>query len=178
MRPNHHTRAGSGRPNLERHGVPMQATAVPAGLHVVVLAARFHAAVVDRLVDGALEALIAAGLTPAQLRVVPVPGAWELPLAAELAISEGCDAIVALGCVIRGETSHYDVIVNESARGLMDVGLKHRVPIANGVLACENEEQAWARAGGAQGNKGAEAAQAALAMAGLKNAARPAAELA
>lgn len=177
MRPNHHTRAGSGRPNLERHGVPVQAAPVPAGLSVVVLAARFNAAVVDRLVDGALEALIAAGLAPGQLRVVHVPGAWELPLAAELAVAEGCDAVVALGCVIRGETGHYDVIVEQSARGLMDVGLRHRVPVANGVLACADEDQAWARAGGAHGNKGAEAAQAALAMAGLR-AALPAAALA
>lgn len=167
MRPNHHTRAGSGRLNLERHGVAIVAPPARGELTVAVLAARFNAAVVDRLVEGALDALRAAGVDAARVRVIPVPGAWELPLAAELAVAAGCDAVIALGCVIRGETGHYGLIVDAATRGLMEVSLRHRIPVAHGVLACENEEQAWARAGGVHGNKGVEAAQAALAMAAL-----------
>jgi 6,7-dimethyl-8-ribityllumazine synthase len=132
---------------------------------VAVIASQFNGAVVDRLVDGAISALAARGLRDAQVALIRVPGAWELPLAARaVAEAEGADAIIALGCVIRGETSHYDVIVNESARGLAEVALQYGLPVANGVLACDSAEQALARAGGDSGNKGDEAAQAALDM--------------
>lgn len=165
MRQHHQTRAGAARPALDRHGVPLLAGVPPHGARIAVLASTFNGAIVDRLADGALDALREAGIAPADLLFVQVSGAWELPqLAARLAAAGRCDAIVAVGCVIRGDTSHYDVIVNESARGLMQVSIEHRLPVANGVLACEDEEQAWARAGGAGGNKGAEAAAAVLAL--------------
>ena len=136
------------------------------GLTIAIVAARFNAHIVDPLVDGAKATLKAHGVDPQHRLVVRVPGAWELPnVAAKLARSGKVDAIVALGCVIRGETSHYDVIVNESARGLMQVSVETGVPVANGVLACENEAQAVARAGGDEGNKGVEAALAALELA-------------
>jgi 6,7-dimethyl-8-ribityllumazine synthase len=172
MRQHHQTRAGTARPALERHGVPLLAGPPPAGARIGVLAATFNGAIVDRLADGALAALLGAGVAPTDVTLVQVPGAWELPqFAARLAASGRIEAIVALGCVIRGETSHYDVIVAESARGLMQVSIEHRLPVANGVLACEDEDQAWARAGGSAGNKGAEAAEAALLMLGALRAA-------
>jgi 6,7-dimethyl-8-ribityllumazine synthase len=139
-----------------------------ADLRVAIVAARFNAHIVDALVDGAKSALAAHGLAAEQRPVYRVPGAWELPAVAAMLSRDGrIDAVVALGCVIRGETSHYDVIVNESARGLMQVSVQSGMPVGNGVLACENEAQAHARAGGKEGNKGAEAALAALELAAL-----------
>lgn len=132
---------------------------------IVVVAARFNAVIVDRLVDGARSELARLGFADAEIEVFRVPGAWELPLAAQAAARAGADAVIALGCVIRGETGHYDVIVNESARGLMQAMLATGVAIANGVLAVENPNQAEERAGGAHGNKGAEAAAAAVELA-------------
>lgn len=154
--------------DLARFGVRALEAGAHAGARVAVVAARFNAPVVDRLLEGALAALAAAGVAPDRTLLVRVPGAWELPQAAQALAERGaCDAIVALGCVIRGETGHYDVIVNESARGLAEVALATGVPVANGVLACEDAAQALARAGGAAGNKGSEAAEAALAMCAL-----------
>jgi 6,7-dimethyl-8-ribityllumazine synthase len=135
---------------------------------IAVVASRFNDAVVDRLVEGALAHLEASGLAQDEILLMRVPGAWELPVAARaLALSGRCDAIVALGCVIRGETMHYELISNESARGLAEIATSTGVPIANGVLSCEDAAQALARAGGADGNKGEEAARAALEMAAL-----------
>jgi 6,7-dimethyl-8-ribityllumazine synthase len=163
MRQHHQTRAGSNRPNLERHEVAVTEPAVLGEVRIAVLASSFNGAIVERLTDGALGALLAAGIPRDKITYAQVPGAWELPQLAEgLARAGWHHAIVALGCVIRGETSHYDVIVGESARGLMHVALAHAMPVANGVLTCENEEQALARSGGSEGNKGADAAQAAL----------------
>lgn len=141
---------------------------------IAVIAARFNAVIVDRLVDGARKELGRLGFAEAEIEVLRVPGAWELPLAAQAAARRGADAVVALGCVIRGDTGHYDVIVNESARGLMDAMLATGVPIANGVLAVENPTQAEERAGGAHGNKGAEAAAAAVELAVLSRPRTPA----
>jgi 6,7-dimethyl-8-ribityllumazine synthase len=172
MRQHHQTRAGSARPNLERHGVAVVDGTASAGVRIAVLASTFNGAIVDRLADGALGALRAAGVPAEDILFVQVPGAWELPqLAARIAAAGRWQAIVALGCVIRGETAHFDVIVRESARALMDVSIARGLPVANGVLACEDEDQAWARAGGAEGNKGAEAAQAALDLLGVLRAA-------
>lgn len=162
--------AGSGQPDVDlaRFGVRDVAPRARDAARIAVVAARFNHGIVDRLVEGALAALEDHGVAPDSITLVRVPGAWELPQAAR-AIAQGgrADAIVALGCVVRGETSHYDVIVNESARGLMQVAIETGIPVANGVLACENEAQALARAGGDDGNKGAEAALAALEMASL-----------
>lgn len=141
------------------------------GMRIAIAAARFNAPIVDRLIDGALQALAAAGVAADAIVLVRVPGAWELPVVAHtLAETQGFDAIIALGCVIRGDTAHFDVISNESARGLMQVSLEHAIPVGNGVLACDNEQQALDRAGGVHGNKGAEAAQAALETLGVVSA--------
>jgi 6,7-dimethyl-8-ribityllumazine synthase len=130
---------------------------------VAIVAAQFNGAIVDRLVDGAIATLNKAGIASPGITLVRVPGAWELPVvASSLAQTMVFDGVIALGCVIRGETAHFDVIANESARGLMQVALEHDMPVTNGVLACENEQQAIDRAGGAHGNKGSEAAQALL----------------
>jgi 6,7-dimethyl-8-ribityllumazine synthase len=100
--------------------------------------------------------------------VLRVPGAWELPVLAKRLAHDGRHAvIVALGCVVRGETRHYEHVADECARGLMRVALDSGVPVLNGVLAVEDEADAWARAGGARGNKGADVALSAIEMAAL-----------
>jgi len=138
------------------------------GLRVAIIAAEFNAAIVVVLVVGARDALLAAGASPENLPVVRVPGAWELPLAALGLVDEGgYDGIVALGCVIRGETAHFDFVAGAAMDGLLGVMLDHRIPIGLGVLTTEDELQAQARAGGKHGNKGEEAAHAALDMIGL-----------
>jgi 6,7-dimethyl-8-ribityllumazine synthase len=154
--------------DLDRFGV-RTVEAEPRGpARVAVIAARFNGEIVDRLVEGALVALRAWGVAARSITVVRVPGAWELPIAAAAVARAGrVDAIVALGCVLRGETSHYDVIVNESARGLAEVARSSGLPVTHGVLACDTPQQALARAGGVAGNKGEEAALAALEMAAL-----------
>ncbi|HQW81357.1 MAG: 6,7-dimethyl-8-ribityllumazine synthase [Rhodanobacteraceae bacterium] len=137
-------------------------------LRIGVIAARFNGDIVDALLEGALRTLAEHDVRGDDVVLARVAGAWELPqIAQAMADSGEIDAVVALGCIIRGETSHYDVIVNESARALMDVSLKAGIAVANGVLAVENIEQAIARCGGEQGNKGSEAALAAIETAGL-----------
>ncbi|HVO00164.1 MAG TPA: 6,7-dimethyl-8-ribityllumazine synthase [Steroidobacteraceae bacterium] len=137
-----------------------------AGLRLAVVAARYNEELVDQLVAGARAAWLAAGGAPDGLRVERVPGAFELPLAAQLLARSGrYDAIVALGCVIRGDTAHFDFVAGECARGLQQVMLATSVPVAFGVLTTENDMQARERAAPGPGNKGAEALQTALAMA-------------
>lgn len=137
-------------------------------LRIALVASRFNADVVDRLVQGAVDALVAHGADPASLELVRVPGAFDLPpVARRMALSGRCDAIVALGAVIRGETSHYDYVAGECAAGLARVASETGVPVAFGVLTTEDEEQALARAGGREGNKGADAALAAVELATL-----------
>lgn len=131
--------------------------------HILIVEARFYTALADALLDGATTALIAAG---ASFDVVTVPGALEIPAAVSLA-AEQYDGFVALGCVIRGETYHFEVVASESARGLMALTLDG-LAIGNGILTVENEAQAWARANRADKDKGGEAAKAALAMLALK----------
>jgi len=161
--------AGDSTVDLERYAVSRVAPGSSIALRVAVVAARFNAPIVDALVAGALDALIEAGLSRESVTLLRVPGAWELPVAAAwLARGKRCDAIVALGCVVRGETSHYDVIVDESARGLAALALETGIPVANGVLACENGVQALARSAPGDANKGREAARAALEMAALR----------
>jgi 6,7-dimethyl-8-ribityllumazine synthase len=133
-----------------------------------VLASRFNESVTQKLVDGALGALTKNGVAADDIDVVWVPGAWELPAAARtLLVSERYDALVALGAVIRGETPHFDYVAGESARGLADVTAESGVPLGFGLLTTESLDQALARAGGTHGNKGADAALAALEMADL-----------
>ena len=131
-----------------------------------ILAARWNPRITEVLVDGARRALTDNGIDAAQIDIVRVPGAWELPHAAAVIAERGQHAaIIALGCVVRGETRHYEHVADECARGLMRVALDTGVPVLNGVLAVEDEADAWARAGGARGNKGADVAQAAIAIA-------------
>ena len=134
-------------------------------LAIAIVVARYNEAVTRRLLRGALNALTESGVEEPD--VFWVPGALELPVAA-LALAEkgGYDAIVCLGCVIRGDTFHFEVVANESAAGLMQVQLDTGVPITNGVLTTEDLEQAQARSG-PKNNKGAEAAAAAIEMANL-----------
>ena len=124
---------------------------------------RYNETVTSRLLDGARRCLQEHGVAEGRVDVVWVPGAFELPVAAEAAAASGrYGLIVALGCVIRGETTHFEYVAGEAARGLGNVALAHRIAVGFGVLTTENLEQALARAGGEVGNKGYEAAEAAL----------------
>ena len=135
----------------------------PRQVRVAVVVARYNEVVTGRLLEGARQCLREKGVPEAQVDVVWVPGAFELPVAAEAAAASGrYAAIVALGCVIRGETPHFEYVAGEAARGLGNVALAHRLAVGFGVLTTESLEQAMARAGGAAGNKGYEAAEAAL----------------
>ncbi|MBC7521796.1 MAG: 6,7-dimethyl-8-ribityllumazine synthase [Sandarakinorhabdus sp.] len=133
--------------------------------HYLIVEARFYSAIADAQLEGATAALRAAGAT---FEVLTVPGALEIPAAIAFAdLSSAFDGYIALGCVIRGETFHFEVVAGESARGLMALSLDG-LAIGNGILTVENEKQAWARARVADKNKGGEAAAAALAMVGVK----------
>ncbi len=139
------------------------------GLRVAIVCSRFNGGVTTRLLAGALDALTEAGVDRSDISVGWVPGAFEIPLLA-LAYADGGrphDAVLTLGAVIRGDTSHYDIVSGECARGVQDVQLSTRVPVAFGVLTTENLDQALARAGGALGNKGTEAAATAIETANL-----------
>jgi 6,7-dimethyl-8-ribityllumazine synthase len=135
---------------------------------IAIIAARFNESIVDNLINGALDALKRHGAGDNQLQLVRVPGAYELPLAAQrLAKSRQADGIVALGAVIRGATPHFDYVCSECASGLSRVSLEYDVPIGFGVLTCDTIEQAMERAGTKAGNKGADAAMAVVEMIGL-----------
>jgi 6,7-dimethyl-8-ribityllumazine synthase len=140
--------------------------------HLLVIDARFYEDISDELVAGASEVLTAASAT---FDRVSVPGVFEIPAALAMAldaIEDGLvdyDGYVVLGCVIRGETSHYDVVANESARVLMDLVVSESLALGNGILTVENSDQAWARARRTEKNKGAVAATAALAMIRLRD---------
>lgn len=132
-----------------------------------IVVARFYAELAERLVAGAQDALREAGCDVAD--VFDVPGAFELPLAAQYAARSGrYQGVVCLGAVIRGETSHYDYVCTESARGIQDVALRTGVPCSFGVLTVENMEQAVARAGGGKRDQGAHAVEAVLALAKIR----------
>jgi 6,7-dimethyl-8-ribityllumazine synthase len=133
---------------------------------VAIVVSRFNELITTRLLDGARSALRDAGVGDAAVDVVWVPGAFELPVAAAAAAATGRYAcLVALGAVIRGDTPHFEFVAGEAARGLGDVAVRHALPVAFGVLTVDTLDQAAARAGGAAGNKGYEAAEAALATA-------------
>jgi 6,7-dimethyl-8-ribityllumazine synthase len=130
-----------------------------------ILASRWNPRITDALVAGARKAFADNGVADAAIDVVRVPGAWELPLvAARLGEAGEHVAIVALGCVVRGDTRHYEHVADRCADGLMRVSLDYRLPVLNGVLATERFEDAEARAGGSHGNKGEECALAAIEM--------------
>lgn len=141
----------------------------PAGsARFAIIASRWNARITDILVTGARKSLAGNGIAEGAIDVVRVPGAWEIPLvAARLAAAGQHAAIIALGCVIRGETRHYEHVADRCAEGLMRAQLDFGVPVLNGVLAVERVEDADARAGGNHGNKGEEAALSALEMVNL-----------
>jgi len=130
--------------------------------------ARFNGFVVESLVDGAIDTLIRHGVDDGDIEVTRVPGAFELPLIAQAMAKSGkYDAVIALGAVIRGSTPHFDVVANESAKGLSTVALQTGKPVINGILTTDSIEQAIERSGTKAGNKGAEAASTALEMVSL-----------
>jgi 6,7-dimethyl-8-ribityllumazine synthase len=145
---------------------PTQETPIP-GARVLVIESRFQEAIADELLAGATARLKAAQVEVEHLRV---PGALEIPVAAAIALDAATragrpfDGVVALGCVIRGETFHFEIVAGESARALMDLAVERRLPLGNGILTVENEEQARVRANRSEGDKGGEAASAALAL--------------
>ena len=147
-----------------------------AGMRFAIVVARWNAVITDRLLEGALDALLRSGAARRHIEIVRVPGAWEVPAAARMLAERipanggpgAVDAIITLGCLIRGETAHYEAIYNEVARGIGQSQQETGVPHAFGVLTCETLEQALNRAGVKAGNKGFEAAVAAIEMVSLR----------
>ena len=139
------------------------------GMRFAIVVARWNAVITDRLLEGALDALLRSGATRGDIEIVRVPGAWEVPAAARTLAERGSvDAIIALGCLLRGETAHYEAIYNEVSRGIGQSQQETGIPHSFGVLTCENLEQALNRAGIKAGNKGFEAASAAIEMVSLR----------
>jgi 6,7-dimethyl-8-ribityllumazine synthase len=138
---------------------------------ILIVEARFYDDIADALLAGASEALKEAG---AEFDCVTVPGSLEIPAAIAIVVDAArrhrrpYDGVVALGCVIRGDTIHFDIVAHQSARGLMDLSVARQLPIGNGIITVDNEAQAWVRARQEEQNKGGDAARAALAMIGLK----------
>ena len=144
-----------------------QGTPNGTGRRVCVIASRFNVMVTERLLEGALETLVESGVSPEAIDVVRVPGAWEVPVAAAAAAERGYHAMVAIGCVIRGETAHFDRVSRAAVDGLMRLQQATRIPIGLAILTPDNLTQALARAGGEVGHAGVQAAEAALEMAEL-----------
>ena len=139
-----------------------------AGRRFAVVASRFNETVTHKLVDGAVDALLRHGASFDDVDVIWVPGAWELPVAARyLLATERYHALVAVGAVVRGETPHFEYVAGEAARGLADASAEFETPVGFGLLTCDTMAQAEARAGGEHGNKGWDAALAALEMTDL-----------
>ena len=146
--------------NVERAG-----TISPARLRIALVVSQFNEAVTRSMQDAAVRTLVAAGVDLGQIAIYKVPGAWELPLCVSWLLRRGdLDGVVALGCVIRGETPHFEYVSLGATRGLETLAREHGVPIGFGLLTTDTAEQARARSGGAKGNKGEEATQAVLEM--------------
>ena len=140
----------------------------PEGARFAIIASRWNARITEALLEGARKAMADHGVDEDAVDVFRVPGAWELPLlAARLASTGGYAGIVALGCVVRGDTRHFEHVADGCSEGLMDVVMEFGLPVANGVLAVEQVEDAEARAGGNHGNKGEEAAMVVIEMSDL-----------
>ena len=141
------------------------------GARILIVEARFYDDIADALLAGATKVLKGAG---AQFDCLTVPGSLEIPCAIAIGLDaarrrrRAYDGVVALGCVIRGDTIHFDIVTHQSARGLMDLSVASRIPIGNGIITVDTEEQAWLRARPEEQDKGGDAARAALAMVGLK----------
>lgn len=140
-----------------------------AGMKFAIVVARWNAVITDRLLEGALDALLRSGANRNEIQLIRVPGAWEIPAAARTLADQGqVDAIITLGCLLRGETAHYEAIYNEVSRGIGQSQQETGIPHSFGVLTCETLEQALNRAGIKAGNKGFEAATAAIEMVSLR----------
>ena len=138
-----------------------------SGLKIGIIVSRFNVFVTEHLLNGAIDELIKHGADQSNIEVIRVPGAFEIPLVAKKICAKGNDAIVCLGAIIRGDTPHFEYIANQAAHGIASVAREADIPILFGVLTTDNVEQATDRAGGKCGNKGAEAALAAIEMATL-----------
>ncbi len=137
----------------------------PISFPIALLVSRFNQDITHALLTGALEHLKARGFSAEDITVIEVPGALEIPLIAEkLAQKKQHDVLIALGAVVRGETTHYDYVCQGVSQGCQQVSLTHNIPVIFGVLTTENEAQAWARLGGAHGHKGVDAAECAIEM--------------
>ena len=140
-------------------------TELPASARIAIAAAKWNAPIVDALLTGCVERLKQIGLDESRIEVRRVPGAFELPVAAKLFVdAKRYDAVIVIGCVIRGETAHFDLVANEAARGVQQVAVESGTPCIFGVLAVDSLEQATARAGGVHGHAGIAAADAAAEM--------------
>lgn len=141
----------------------IQGNMIGSGLRFAIIASRFNELISSKLIDGAKDVLLRHDVRHQDIDIYWTPGAWEQPLVAkEIAMAGKYDAIITLGAVIRGDTTHHVYVATEASKGLAHVGMEHRVPVAFGILTCDNLEQALLRAGSKAGNKGAEAALAAL----------------
>ena len=137
----------------------------PQGMKVCLIAARFNSFIVQKLVDGAVDGLVRHGVDESNITLAWVPGAFEIPVAAKKAASSGkYDAVICLGAVIRGSTTHYDMVCAESAKGVAHVGMETGLPVLYGIITTENIEQAIERAGSKAGNKGYDCALSAIEM--------------
>ena len=150
------------------HGKEIRAAANAAGLRIALVVSRFNNFITDRLLSGAVDALEAAGADAENIVVVHVPGSFEIPLTAKkLAAGGRIDAVIAIGCILRGETAHFDYVASEVARGVQLAQLDTGIPVIFCVLTCDTLEQAIDRAGLKSGNKGYDAGLAAIEMANL-----------
>lgn len=137
-------------------------------LRVGIIASRFNGFIVERLVDGAVETLLRLGADVARITVARCPGAFEIPQVARRLLETGrFDALICLGCIIRGATPHFDYVAAESAKGVAQLGMSSKIPVTFGILTTDNIEQAVERAGAKAGNKGADVAMAAVELASL-----------
>jgi len=146
----------------------LEGNMILSGARIAIVAARFNDFIVDRLVGGAVDTLKRHGASDDELTLVRVPGAWELPLAVDkLAATGDYAAVIALGCVIRGGTPHFEYVCSAATKGVAEAQSKHQLPIAFGLLTCDSIDQAVERAGAKAGNKGVEAASAVIEMVNL-----------
>ena len=140
----------------------------PEGMRVAIIASRFNSFIVQKLMDGAVDGLVRHGVEESNIDAVWVPGAFELPIIAQkMAENDKYDAVICVGAVIRGATTHYDLVANESTKGIAQIGLKTGKPVLFGVITTENIEQAIERAGSKAGNKGYDCALSAIEMVNL-----------
>jgi 6,7-dimethyl-8-ribityllumazine synthase len=136
-----------------------------SGSRIALVVSRYNSFIVDRLLEGCINTLVNAGIKRANIKLIKVPGAFEIPVTVKhLASTDNIDAIITLGAIIRGETPHFDIIANECARGIGSIAIETGIPVIFGVLTVDNVDQAMDRSGDEESNKGSEAAQTAVEM--------------